>query len=114
MTFDAQRAADLLIAARRDFRQAALPAPAPADTTEAYAVQKIVAAACGPAAGWKVGAKSTNETPNTSPLFRPIVRQSPCHWPANELHMIGIEAELAFRLGRGLQGCCCIRHGRLP
>jgi 2-keto-4-pentenoate hydratase len=100
VTFDAQRAADLLIAARRDFRQVALPAPAPANTAEAYAVQKIVAAACGTAAGWKVGAKSTGETPNTSPLFSPLVRQSPCQWSANELHMIGIEAELAFRLGR--------------
>lgn len=102
MTFDARRAAELLIAARRDVSQTTLPKPPPASASDAYAVQKIVAETFGPARGWKVGAKARSETPKTSPLFADIVRPAPAEWPAASLHMIGIEAELAFRLGRDI------------
>jgi 2-keto-4-pentenoate hydratase len=100
MSFDVARASALLSEAREARRQVVPFAPAPASEEEAYAVQELVVRRFGPAAGWKVGAKAPGTIPNASPLFSDIVRPSPANWPSASLHMIGIEAELAFRLGR--------------
>jgi 2-keto-4-pentenoate hydratase len=102
VSFDVERAAALLIEARASNRQIEPFAPAPASIAEAYAVQDAVARHLGPTGGWKVGAKSRDQTPNAAPLAASLVRHSPASWPASSLHMIGIEVEIAFRLGRNV------------
>src|SRR5687767_6912826 len=99
MTFDVKRAASLLIEGRRERRQAEPFASGPASAEDAYAVQDAVARRLGPLGGWKVGAKAPGETPMVAPLLAELVRPSPADWPSSSLYMIGIEAELAFRLG---------------
>jgi 2-keto-4-pentenoate hydratase len=100
MDFDVERAASLLLQARRQHRQATPFAPGPERAEDAYKVQDAVARHMGPVAGWKVGAKAPGQIPNAAPLLAALVRPSPADWPSSSLHMIGIEAELAFRLGR--------------
>ena len=103
MNFDVERAASVLVAARQQHRQVEPFQPGPARTEDAYAVQDAVARRLGPLAGWKVGAKAPGETPNAAPLLAGLVRPSPADWPSSSLHMIGIEAELAFRLGQDVE-----------
>jgi 2-keto-4-pentenoate hydratase len=103
MTFDVERAASLLASARRAHVQVEPPSPGPADVQDAYAVQDAVARQLGPIGGWKVGAKTPVETPSAAPLLADLVRTSPVIWPSSSLHMIGIEAEIAFRLGRDIE-----------
>src|SRR5215204_2047481 len=93
--FDAEAAADLLVAARRKRRLLDVRGPAPATVEDAYRVQDEVARRLGPVAGWKVGAKGAGETPTAAPLLASFVRESPQDWPAATLGMIGIEAEIA-------------------
>jgi 2-keto-4-pentenoate hydratase len=100
MRIDVERAASLLVKARREHRQITPVAPGPARPEDAYAVQDAVARRLGPVAGWKVGARAPGQVPNAAPLLAALVRPSPADWPSSSLHMIGIEAELAFRLGR--------------
>ena len=102
MTFDIQCAASLLIEARSASRQVRPFSPGPATPDDAYAVQDAVASRIGSVGGWKVGAKAPGDTPNAAPLFTSLIRPSRAEWPASSLHMIGIEAELAFRLGRDI------------
>jgi 2-keto-4-pentenoate hydratase len=103
MSFDVERAASLLIEAREQRRQIEPSVPGPAHARDAYAVQDAVAHRLGPVAGWKVGAKGPGETPNAAPLLADLVRPGPADWRASSLHMIGIEAELAFRLGKDVE-----------
>jgi 2-keto-4-pentenoate hydratase len=103
MRFDVERAASLLIEARQRRRQIEPFASGPAHAHDAYAVQDAVAQRLGPVAGWKVGAKGPGETPNAAPLLADLVRPSPAEWPSSSLHMIGVEAELAFRLGKDVE-----------
>ncbi len=100
MGFDIERAALLLTEARRQHRQVTPFSPGPVQAEDAYAVQDAVARQLGPIAGWKVGAKAPGQVPNAAPLLAELARASPAEWPSSSLHMIGIEAELAFRLGR--------------
>ncbi|MEH2613064.1 2-keto-4-pentenoate hydratase [Bradyrhizobium sp. AZCC 1693] len=102
MTFDIQSAASLLIEARSASRQVQPFSPGPATSDDAYAVQDAVASRIGAVGGWKVGAKAPSDTPNAAPLFANLIRPSLAEWPSSSLHMIGIEAELAFRLGRDI------------
>ena len=103
MAFDIERAASLLVEAREQNRQIEPFAPGPAHADDAYAVQEAVAYRLGPIGGWKVGAKAPGETPNAAPLLANLVRPSPTDWPSSSLHMIGVEAELAFRLDRDIE-----------
>jgi 2-keto-4-pentenoate hydratase len=103
MGFDVERAASLLVEGRRRHRRVEPFFPGPAGADDAYAVQDAVARRLGPLGGWKVGAKAPGETPNAAPLFAQLVRPSPADWPSSSLHMIGIEAELAFRLARDVE-----------
>ena len=100
MGFDVENAARLLADARRQHRQLTPFSPGPPDAQAAYAVQDRIAGLFGPVGGWKVGAKAPPDMPIAAPLFADLVRPSPAEWPAGSLHMIGIEAELAFRVGR--------------
>jgi 2-keto-4-pentenoate hydratase len=103
MSFDVERAASLLVEGRRRHRQITPFAPGPAGAEDAYAVQDAVARRLDTVGGWKVGAKAAGEIPNAAPLLSDLVRPSPAEWPSSSLHMIGIEAELAFRLGRDIE-----------
>jgi 2-keto-4-pentenoate hydratase len=102
MPFDVASAADLLIEARRSRRQVAVPDGAPDTAAAAFSVQDRVAAAFGGVAGWKVGSKTPNDEPMTAPILAGLVRPGPADWPSSSLHMIGVEAEIAFRIGRDL------------
>lgn len=103
MKFDIERAASLLIEARQKRQQVEPFAPGPAQAADAYAVQDAVARRLGPIGGWKVGAKGPGETPNAGPLLADLIRAAPAAWPSSSLHMIGVEAELAFRLGEDVK-----------
>ena len=99
-----EAAAGILLDARRDQRQAGdLPAHCrPATAADAYAVQDAVARRLGAVAGWKTAAPNPETTPIAPPLFAASVVASPATLTATQFHMIGIEAEIAFRIGRDL------------
>ena len=95
-------AALLLIQARAERRLMSVPFPIP-EIDDAYAVQDSVSAALGPVGAWKVGAKSPLAQPTCAPIFASLVHASPAAIPAAQLGMIGIEAEIAFRLARAVE-----------
>lgn len=99
-----ERAAALLVDARRSGRHLReLPPEArPAAVQDAYAIQDAVIRALGGAAGWKVGAKSPSAEPTCAPIPAGLVFESPKRFLSTELRLRGIEAEIAFRIGRDL------------
>jgi len=97
--FDAERLASTLLVARTRRTQTTVR-DAPPQVDDAYAAQDAVARRVGAIGGWKVGAKTPIAEPTCAPLFGSLIRPSPASWPAAEFHMIGIEAEVAFRLAR--------------
>ncbi|TXL72715.1 2-keto-4-pentenoate hydratase [Vineibacter terrae] len=99
---DIDHAAQALLQARRSFTQIAPPGPAPADTDAVYAIQDKVAAALGPVEGWKVGAPSPTAMPTCAPLLAGHVALAPASFAAGSMHMLGVEAEVAFRFARDL------------
>lgn len=79
--------------------------PAPATAQDAYQVQDLVFAALYPgrrAGAWKVGGPRPDIEPTAAPIPSARVYASPARVAAQDFHMIGIEAEIAFRLGRDL------------
>lgn len=80
-----------------------LPADlAPHDESEAYEIQRALARALGVAVGgWKV-AMSGPERGTFAPIFRPDVHASPVRLAAASAAGLGIEPEVAFKLGRDL------------
>lgn len=101
MTRTGTEAAALLRAARAEGRPiAALPEPLrPADQAAAYAIQH--AAAEGVAiGGWKVGLAGVGQGYLCAPMPATGIAASPARLPAGRLR--GVEAEVAFRLGRDL------------
>ncbi|MBV8506253.1 MAG: 2-keto-4-pentenoate hydratase, partial [Alphaproteobacteria bacterium] len=52
--------------------------------------------------GWKVGAGSAASAAFCAPIGMKTIRPSPASYQARELRLIGIEAEIALRLGRDL------------
>lgn len=101
--FDPQTAAAELVEARRSRRVLDTRGRSPAGVDEAYAVQDAVARELGPVAGWKVGAKTPDDTPLAAPLFGSLIRPSPATWPSDAFQMIGIEAEIAFRIAKTVE-----------
>jgi 2-keto-4-pentenoate hydratase len=99
---DIDRAASALLEARRGGVQIPPPGPAPANVDEVYAIQDRVAATLGPPDGWKVGARAPTDTPTCAPLLAGHVVPGPARFGAGSMNMLGIEAEVAFRLGRDL------------
>jgi 2-keto-4-pentenoate hydratase len=98
------RAARVLVEARRT---RAWPPDLPADcrprgVEEAYAVQEAVCRTLGRVGGWKVGAATPTAEPRRAPLLAALVAPGPAALRGPEFHVIGIESELAFRLGRDL------------
>lgn len=101
--FDAEEAAELLVAARRERRVLDVKRPGPPSAEDAYRVQDNVVQRLGSVGGWKVGAKGPAGTPTAAPLPASLIRPSPVDWPAATLGMIGIEAEIAFRMGKRIE-----------
>ncbi len=101
MSDGAEGLAARLLAARRHRQPIArLPEVAvPKSAEAAYRVQDEVTRALGRIAGWKVGAPSDSAEPNCAPLLADRVRSSPARFAATEFRLLGVEAELAFRLG---------------
>lgn len=99
------QAAELLLRARRDLEPIHnLPEDLrPRNLAEAYALQDIVALALGPLGGWKIGAPS----PDATPLYAPMPLWGGYAYSGQTIsrnfrRLRGIEAEIAFLIGRDL------------
>ncbi|MBM3645713.1 MAG: 2-keto-4-pentenoate hydratase [Alphaproteobacteria bacterium] len=95
---DIAYAARTLIEARRSGAQVSPPFALP-DRAAVFAIQDEVARLSGGIGGWKVGASGRGAEPNPAPLLAGTVRRSPAAFDGRTLHMIGIEIEIAFRVG---------------
>jgi len=99
-----EEAARLLCAARGGAPVYELPPRCrPQSDADAYEIQEAVIRQLGePIGGWKVGAASANSAAFCAPIWMKMIRPSPASYDARELRRIGIEAEIALRLGRDL------------
>ncbi|MBO0738074.1 MAG: 2-keto-4-pentenoate hydratase [Alphaproteobacteria bacterium] len=104
LTDRAEEAARLLCAARGGPPVPELPEGCrPQCDADAYQIQDAVIRRLGEAVGgWKVGAASASTAAFCAPIFMKMIRPSPASYSVVELRMIGIEAEIAFRIGRDL------------
>src|SRR5882762_11776274 len=101
MTVDISHAVQSLLEARRSGIQVA-PLFALADRDAVYAIQDGVAAATGPVAGWKVGARTPTAEPNPAPLLAGALVKSPARFDGTAMHMIGVEIEISFHIARDI------------
>ncbi|MDB5489921.1 MAG: hypothetical protein JWQ58_3636 [Reyranella sp.] len=101
MSQDISHAVQTLLDARRTGRQATPPF-ALKDRAAVYAVQDGVAAATGPVAGWKVGARTPTAEPNPAPLLAGALVPSPARFDGKAMHMIGVEVEISFHIVRDI------------
>jgi 2-keto-4-pentenoate hydratase len=97
MSPDISYAVRTLLEARRSGLQVAPPFALP-DRDAVYAIQDGVAAATGPVAGWKVGARTPTAEPNPAPLLAGALVPSPATFNGNAMHMIGVEVEISFHI----------------
>jgi 2-keto-4-pentenoate hydratase len=97
-------AARLLCAARGGAPIHELPAECrPQSDADAYQIQDAVIRQLGEViGGWKVGAASASAAAFCAPIWMRMIRPSPACFGTTELRLIGIEAEIAFRLGHDL------------
>jgi len=100
----AEEAARVLCAARGGAPVHELPTSCqPQCDADAYLIQDAVIHQLGETVGgWKVGAAAAATAAFCAPIYKGIIRPSPASYSASELRIIGIEAEIAFRLGRDL------------
>jgi 2-keto-4-pentenoate hydratase len=100
----AEAAARLLCAARGGEPVTELPAECrPQSDADAYQIQDAVTRRLGKAiGGWKIGVASPTTAAFCAPIFEPMIRSSPASYTAGELRLVGIEGEIAFRLGHDL------------
>ena len=100
----AEEAAKLLCAARGGEPLAELPAECrPQSDADAYQIQDAVTRWLGETVGgWKIGVASPTTAAFCAPIFARMIRPSPAAYTAHELRLVGIEGEIAFRLGRDL------------
>jgi 2-keto-4-pentenoate hydratase len=99
-----QQAAALLVAARRQRQRldGLPPALRPPNQAAAFAIQDDVMALLGErAGGWKVGL-APGAPPSCAPMFASLIHASPLEIPAADVPLLGVEAEIAVRLGRDL------------
>jgi 2-keto-4-pentenoate hydratase len=100
-----EEAAQLLCAARAIGRPLEeFPAACrPQSDADACQIQDAVIARLGEAVGgWKIGVASEAAPAFCAPILARMIRPSPASYSAAELRLIGIEGELALRLGRDL------------
>jgi 2-keto-4-pentenoate hydratase len=102
MTDTTQQAADILMGVRNGGpRVAGLGAAAPQTEAGAFAVQtEVLKRLGGRIGGWKCAAPPGKPT-SAAMLDAAGIRPAPLHWPVPAGGQIGIETEIAFRLGRG-------------
>ena len=113
--FDPTPAAELLLAARHPGEQlsAIPPSVAPSIPVEAYAVQDLLVHRLvqdlGPVIGYKIGCTNQSaremlgiDSPFAGCCFAKEVHSSPVILRGDELHMIGIEPEIAIRVAADL------------
>ena len=74
----------------------------PLDTEEIYAVQDGLAAAFGEIGGWKIGAPTADATPMFAPMPLAWIAPSGSTLSGGRWRYRGLEAEIAFRVGRDL------------
>ncbi len=72
----------------------------PADITEVYFVQDLVADAYGEIGGWKIGAPNAEATPLFAPIPKAWIAPSGSTLTGNRYR--GLEAEIAFLVGQDL------------
>lgn len=108
---DADKAADLLVAARKQARQVqGLDGTLIASTIdEAYAVNAAIARRNGGPAGWKIMAivppqreALKIDRPIAAPLFKSYITDSPAQFPARAFIQPMLECEFDYVLGRDL------------
>lgn len=97
MAVDISKAVQQLLEARRSGVQVKPPFALP-DRAAVYAIQDGVAAATGPVAGWKVGARTPTAEPNPAPLLAGALVPSPATFDGKAMHMIGVEIEISFHI----------------
>jgi 2-keto-4-pentenoate hydratase len=103
-TFDAEPLANLFVAAHRDHQ----PVPAdriaaePKSVEEAYAVQARVMGQIGPAGGFKTGRPDIRLPSIMAPIPACNIRLSPARFEADEMRLVGVEIEIAFRIDSAL------------
>jgi 2-keto-4-pentenoate hydratase len=99
-----EEAARLLCAARRGGPVQELPTRCrPQSDADAYEIQDAVTRQLGETVGgWKIGVASPNAAAFCAPIFARMIRPSPASYKPGELRLIGIESEIALRLGRDL------------
>jgi 2-keto-4-pentenoate hydratase len=104
MATDIALAAETLLKARRERVWIEnLPESArPVDMAEVQAIHRLVAEGRGPVGGWKVGAASPEAVPNGAPLNAADLHMTPEPLPASRFNVTGVEAEIAYLLGRDL------------
>jgi 2-keto-4-pentenoate hydratase len=98
-------ATKLLVDAHRSGKPAATARVALKKEEEAYRVQDEVFAALWPGArpvAWKAGGPSDKVEPTASPIAPENLLRSPASISGSGLQMIGVEAEVAFRLAKDL------------
>ena len=104
LTEHVDEAARHLCAARRGPPLHELPPNCrPQSDADAYQIQEAVLRQLSETiGGWKVGVASAASAAFCAPIWMKMIRPSPASYAAGELRIIGIEAEIAFRLGRDL------------
>lgn len=93
--------AEKLVLARRA-RGVITSDAAPHCLEDVYAIQRAVCARSKPVGAWKMGRAQGRAAPIFAPIFASDLFESPATIPAGRFRLIGIEAEVAFRLGRDL------------
>jgi 2-keto-4-pentenoate hydratase len=101
MSLDISHAVRGLLEARRTGIQMAPPFALP-NRDAVYAIQDGVLRATGPAAGWKVGARTPTAEPNPAPLLGGALVKSPARFNGKAMHMIGVEIEISFHIVRDI------------
>jgi 2-keto-4-pentenoate hydratase len=104
MPTDIAAAAEALLRARKEsaWLKELPEGSRPQTQAEANAILQQVAEARGPIGGWKVGAADPQATPGAAPLNAVDLQMMPGPLPASRFNVIGVEAEIAYLLGRDL------------
>jgi 2-keto-4-pentenoate hydratase len=106
MSHSAETIAALFVDAHTHGRQFdAASDTTPATARDAYQVQDLVFAALHPgehAGAWKVGGPRPDVEPTAAPIASARLLANPARVSGKDFHMIGVEVEIAFRLGRDL------------
>lgn len=97
-------AASMLLEARRSRGWlSSLPGDCRPDSVEqSYAIQQRVLEELGPIAAWKVGAARPDAEPACAAIAEATLFESGARLPAEMFHLVGIEAEIAYRLSGDL------------